>query len=145
MIFAAISVVVNVSLALTLFPTYGGPGIATAEITAGWVNAALLFGMLVWRGHWKIDVPLLTRIPRLLFAAGMMAVAIHYALAYLAFELSSASSIAVRAGTIMMLVFAAMFVYFGLAFASGGASLRMVKRGLKRKSKVAAVSEDEGV
>lgn len=54
MIFAAISVVVNVSLALTLFPRLGGPGIAIAEITAGWVNAALLFGMLLWRvtGMW---------------------------------------------------------------------------------------------
>ncbi len=132
MIFAAISVVVNVSLALTLFQSYGGPGIATAEITAGWVNAALLFGMLLWRGHWTLDIPLLTRIPRLLFAAAIMALAIHYALAYLAYELSSASSIAVRAGTLVALVFAAMILYFGLAFLSGGANLGMVKRGLKR-------------
>jgi putative peptidoglycan lipid II flippase len=128
-------------MALTLFPTYGGPGIATAEITAGWVNAALLFGMLLWRGHWKIDLPLLTRIPRLLIAAGLMALAIHYALTYFAFELSSAASIAVRAGTLLGLVFAAAVLYFGLAFLSGGASLRMVKRGLKRKPKT--VVEDK--
>lgn len=133
MIFAAISVVVNVSMALTLFPYYGGPGIATAEITAGWVNAALLFGMLMWRGHWTLDIPLLTRIPRLLIAAGLMAVAIHYALAYVSFELSSASPVAVRAVTLLGLVVAAMVLYFGLAFASGGASLAMVKRGLKRR------------
>lgn len=133
MIFAAISVVVNVSLALTLFPSYGGPGIATAEITAGWVNAALLFGMLLWRGHWKLDIPLLTRIPRLVLAAGIMAVAIHYALGYLSHELSSASNLAVRAASILGLVFGAMIIYFGAAFASGGASLGMVKRGLRRR------------
>ncbi|WP_407807619.1 hypothetical protein, partial [Staphylococcus aureus] len=85
----------------------GGPGIAIAEITAGWVNAALLFGMLLWRGHWHLDIPLLTRIPRLLLAAALMAVFVHYALTWLTFELSSASSIFVRAGTIMGLVFAA--------------------------------------
>lgn len=80
------------------------------------MNAALLFGMLLWRGHWQVDIPLLTRIPRLLLAAALMAGFVHYALTWLTFELSSASSIFVRAGTIMALVFAAMLVYFVLAF-----------------------------
>ena len=142
MIFAGVSVAVNVSLALTLFPRLGGPGIAIAEITAGWVNAALLFGMLLWRGHWKIDVPLLTRIPRLLFAAAIMAGLIHYALSYFSFQLSSASSIAVRAATISGLVLVSMLVYFGLAFLSGGANAGMVKRGMKRKPK--AATEEKG-
>ncbi len=47
---------VNVSLALTLFPRMGAAGIATAAAVAGWVNAPLLFGMLVWRGHWGRDI-----------------------------------------------------------------------------------------
>ncbi|MGA6112103.1 MULTISPECIES: murein biosynthesis integral membrane protein MurJ [Agrobacterium] len=135
MIFAAISVVVNVSLALTLFPRLGGPGIAIAEITAGWVNAALLFGMLLCRGHWHVDIPLLTRIPRLLLAAALMAGFVHYALTWLTFELSSASSIFIRAGTIMALVFAAMLVYFVLAFVSGGADIGMVKRAIRKRGK----------
>ncbi|MEC6999400.1 hypothetical protein VXQ18_03760 [Brucella abortus] len=63
----------NVSLAITLFPHFGPTGIATAEIVAGWVNAVLLFATLVKRGHWGQDIPLLTRIPRLLIAAGIMA------------------------------------------------------------------------
>ena len=65
--FAAISVVVNVSLALTLFPRLGGVGIAVASASAGWVNSPLLLGVLIRRGHWGSDVPLLTRIPRLVF------------------------------------------------------------------------------
>ena len=69
MIFAAISVAVNVTTALTLFPRMGAPGIAVASAVAGWVNAPLLLGVLIRRGHWGSDMPLLTRIPRLVLAA----------------------------------------------------------------------------
>ena len=58
MYFAAISVVVNVSVALTLFPTIGAAGIATASAIAGWVNALMLLGVLIRRGHWGRDVRL---------------------------------------------------------------------------------------
>jgi putative peptidoglycan lipid II flippase len=132
MIFAAISVVVNVSLAITLFQRMGPSGIAIAEITAGWVNAALLFATLVKRGHWGNDIPLLTRIPRLLIAAGVMAIGIHFAIGYFAHELSSASSFGVRAGTVTAMVVAAMVVYFGLAFGLGGANTGMIRRNIKR-------------
>jgi putative peptidoglycan lipid II flippase len=135
MIFAGISVVVNISLALTLFPKLGAVGIAIAEITAGWVNAALLFATLVWRGHWQVDLALLTRVPRLLFSAVLMALCIYFLLPYLSYELSSASSLLVRACATMGLIVAAMLVYFVLAFATGGASLGMLKRNLKRRKK----------
>ncbi|MBJ6718899.1 murein biosynthesis integral membrane protein MurJ [Bacillus sp. PR5] len=132
MIFAAISVAVNVSLAITLFPHFGPTGIATAEIIAGWVNTILLFATLVKRGHWGQDIPLLTRIPRLLVAAGIMAVGIHYAIGYFAHELSSAAPLVVRAGTVTAIVVAAMVVYFGLAFGLGGANTGMIRRNIKR-------------
>jgi len=132
MIFAAISVVVNVSLAITLFSRMGPTGIAIAEITAGWVNAALLFATLVKRGHWGKDIPLLTRIPRLLIAAGVMAAGIYFAIGYFAHELSSAASFGVRAGTVTMIVMAAMIIYFALAFGLGGANTAMIRRGIKR-------------
>ncbi len=132
MIFAAISVVVNVSLAITLFQRMGPSGIAIAEITAGWVNAALLFATLVKRGHWGSDIPLLTRIPRLLIAAGVMATGIYFAIGHFAYELSSAAPFAVRAGTVTTMVVAAMIVYFALAFGLGGANTGMIRRGIKR-------------
>jgi putative peptidoglycan lipid II flippase len=135
MIFAGISVVVNISLALTLFPKLGAVGIATAEIAAGWVNAALLFATLVWRGHWQVDSALLTRVPRLLLSAALMAGCIYFLLPYLSHELSSESSLAVQALSTIALIVAAMLVYFGLAFATGGASLAMLKRNLKRRKK----------
>lgn len=132
MIFAAISMVVNVSIALTLFPTLGARGIVTAEIVSGWIYAILLFVTLVWRGHWGQDIPLLTRIPRLVIAAGIMAVAIHFAVSYFAVELSSQSSLATKALTITAIVFGAMVIYFGSAFAIGGANIGMIRRSIRR-------------
>ncbi len=132
MIFAAISVAVNVSLAISLFPHFGPTGIATAEIVAGWVNAVLLFATLVKRGHWGQDIPLLTRIPRLLVAAAIMAVGIHFAVGYFAQELSAAAPLLVRAGTVTAIVIAAMVVYFGFAFGLGGANTGMIRRNIKR-------------
>ena len=57
MIFAAISVAVNVAMALALFPSMGAPGIAAASAAAGWLNAALLLLVLIRRGHWGRDAP----------------------------------------------------------------------------------------
>jgi putative peptidoglycan lipid II flippase len=139
MIFAAISVAVNVSLALTLFPSLGASGIAIAEIVAGWANALLLFATLVWRGHWGRDIPLLTRIPRLIAAAAIMAVALHYAIDWLAFPLSSAAPLAMRAATVCGLVLAAMAIYFAFAFCLGGASLGTIRRNLKRRTASASI------
>lgn len=141
MIFAAISVAVNISLALTLFPRMGPTGIAIAEIAAGWVNAVLLFATLVRRGHWGRDIGLLTRIPRLAIAAAIMAAAIYYASGYFSHELSSAVSLGLRAMTLASIVFGAMVVYFALAFGLGGANTAMIKRSIKRG---AAKKQPEG-
>ncbi|MFC4624703.1 murein biosynthesis integral membrane protein MurJ [Daeguia caeni] len=134
MIFAAISMVVNVSIALSLFPFFGARGIVTAEIVSGWLYALLLFFTLVRRGHWGHDRPLLSRIPRLILSAAIMAVAIHYACIHFAPELSSAASLATRAVTVIAIVLGAMVIYFGLAFASGGADLGMIRRSIRRRA-----------
>ncbi|MDW9592907.1 murein biosynthesis integral membrane protein MurJ [Sinorhizobium meliloti] len=139
MIFAGISVAVNVSLALTLFPSLAASGIATAEIVAGWVNALLLFATLVWRGHWGRDIPLLTRIPRLVIAAAIMAAALYVAVDWLAFPLSSAAPLATRAFTLCGLIAAAMAIYFAVAFGIGGASLSMIRRSVKRGASASSV------
>ncbi len=144
MIFAGISVVVNVALALTLFPRLAEAGIATAEAVAGWVNAALLFGMLVWRGHWGSDRALLLRIPRLAVAAVLMAVAIHYALPELAPWLSPAAPIWEQAAALAVLIVGAMVVYFVLAFGTGGANLGMVRRSLRRNRTAPAAPSEPG-
>ncbi|RCS24893.1 murein biosynthesis integral membrane protein MurJ [Phyllobacterium salinisoli] len=142
MVFAGVSVAVNVTLALTLFPIYAAAGIATAEIVAGWVNVILLFYTLVWRKHWGKDIPLLTRIPRLILAAAIMAAGLHYATQWLGHLLASGVPLLVRATTLGSLVIAAMVIYFALAFGLGGANAGMIKRNLKRK-RAAASNETE--
>jgi putative peptidoglycan lipid II flippase len=136
MIFAGISVAVNVTLALTLFPLYGAGGIAIAEIVAGWINAVLLFATLVWRGHWGRDIALITRVPRLVMAAAIMAGVLYYATLRVDHLLASGIPLFVRATTLALLVIGGGLIYFGAAFGLGGASVGMIRRNLKRKAKV---------
>ena len=134
MYFAAISVLVNVAIALALFPSMGAPAIATASAIAGWVNAALLFAVLVRRGHWGRDIGLITRIPRLLVAAAAMGGVLYLALGYSSTYLDSASPLAVQAPALAVLVAVGALVYFAVAFGIGGADLGMIRRNIKRGS-----------
>lgn len=132
MYFAAISVAINITIALTLFPSMGAPGIAVASAVAGWANAIMLFGVLIWRGHWGRDIPLLTRIPRLVLAAAAMAGALWYGVRYFETELSSTSPIWTQAATLALLCAGGALIYFVLAFATGGAQLSMIRRNIRR-------------
>jgi putative peptidoglycan lipid II flippase len=138
MIFAAISVAVNVSIALTLFPGMGAPGIAVASAVAGWVNALLLLGFLIRRGHWGTDIPLLTRIPRLVLAAAVMAGAVYFAAGWLAPYLAPASPLPVQAVALAVLIGGAAMVYFAVAFGIGGADIGMIRRSIRRGAKTSS-------
>jgi len=135
MIFAGISVVVNVSLAITLFPSLSAKGIAIAEITAGWANAILLFLMLAKRRHWNGDSTLLKRTAIFLISSAAMALALSFAIGHLVWPLSSAAPLTVRLFTTLALVLGAMAIYFGMVFLSGGATLSMIKRSLASKGR----------
>lgn len=133
MYFAAISVAVNIAIALTVFPVIGAPGIAVASSAAGWLNAALLFGVLVRRGHWATDMPLITRIPRLILAAAVMAGAIWLVQETVAAPyLAQGSPFLAKATALATIIAGAMIVYFAVAFGTGGASLGVIRRNLKR-------------
>jgi putative peptidoglycan lipid II flippase len=142
MIFAAISVAVNVSTALWLFPSMGAPGIATASAIAGWVNAALLLSVLIRRGHWGSDAGLNKRMPRLILASAVMAGAIWAAVAYLGPQLASASPVYTQAATLAVIVAGAMLVYFAAAFGLGGADIGMIRRSIRRRGDASAASVD---
>lgn len=134
MIFAGVSVVVNVALAVTLFPILSAKGIAIAEIAAGWVNTILLFLTLLKRGHWQKDKQLLMRIPRLLIASGFMGAMLYFTIQHLHYVLSIETPFLTRFFTILALILAAMLVYFTTVFAIGGASIATLKRSLQRKN-----------
>ena len=132
MFFAAISVAVNISVALTLVSVDGRIGIAIASAVAGWVNAALLFGTLVRRGHWGRDAGLVKRVPRLLVAAAVMAGALYLAARWFAASLGRRRPLLGTghgAGRHDRGCDAALFRD---RFAIGGADMAMVRRSIRR-------------
>lgn len=142
MIFAAISVAVNVTVALALFPSMGAPGIAVASAIAGWINAGLLLAVLIRRGQWGMDRPLLTRLPRIALSAAAMAGALWYAAGLAAPWLARTAGLLNQVLALGALVAAGALVYFALAFAIGGADIGMVKRNIRRRAK--ASPDDAG-
>lgn len=143
MIFAALSVAVNISVALTLFPSLGAPGIAVASAAAGWINAVLLLGVLIKRGHWGSDPALIKRIPRLLLAAAAMAGALYLASDHLQAHLASTAPLYEQASALALLVACGTGVYFGLAFGLGGADIGMIRRSMKRRGTSAPTAADD--
>ena len=55
MVFAAISMALNVVLSFALFMAVGGTGIAIATTLSGWVNVGLLVACLEGRGEFALD------------------------------------------------------------------------------------------
>lgn len=141
MIFAAISIAVNITIALILFRRMGAPGIAVASAVAGWLNAAMLLGVLVRRGYWGKDIPLLTRIPRIVLSSAIMAVALWYAKGWFAPQLASAAPFWTQGAALAALCAGGALVYFIAAFGTGAASLAAVKRNIRRKGKAAPPAE----
>lgn len=133
--FTGISVVINSALAISLFPVLAERGIAVAEAAAGWINTVLLFVTLHRRGHLTWEWPLFTRTLRLMVASAVMAVVLVYLSEAWSHWLAPQAMLINQVAALGGLVVVAMVVYFGLAFAIGGADLGMLRRNLKRKPK----------
>jgi putative peptidoglycan lipid II flippase len=141
--FTMVSVAVNCAFALSLFPFFAERGIATAEVISGWLTATLLFVTLVRRGHFEMDRPFITRLIRLVIATAVMAAALEYASDYAAPYLRPDSGLLYQLLAVLGLIGFAMTVYFGTAFAIGGASLGMLRRNLKRGKAAPAAAADQ--
>lgn len=133
--FTGISVVINSALAISLFPILAERGIAIAEAAAGWINTVLLFITLHRRGHLTWEWALFTRTLRLMIAAAIMAVMLVYLSDYWSAWLAPDASLLHQLTALGGLVAIAMVVYFGVAFAIGGADIGMLRRNLRRKPK----------
>lgn len=114
-----------------LWPGLGFLGIAVATAVAAWVNAGLLGIMLARRGHWKLDARIKARMPRIMLAALLMAVA----LVPLAMALAPWIRGAVweRVLGMGLLVAAGMFVYGALCLLFKAADLGELRRLLQRR------------
>jgi len=123
--FAGLSMIVNVAVGLSLFflirerfPEYGHVGLAAATSLAGWLNALLLMVTLHRRGGLDIDARVKSRLPRVLAASLVMALAI----AGLASQSAAITALALGSQLFaLVLVSGAGLGVFGLASIATGA------------------------
>ena len=133
MIYAAISVAVNIAGSLAMFFVIGHVGIAIATSLAGWVNTGLLAGTLLKRGDFVFDAQFRRRIGPLCFASLVMGVAVWLLAWLLTPYFAPAQGIAIQVGALGLLVLAGLVIYLALAHLTGGADVRaLLKRILGR-------------
>jgi putative peptidoglycan lipid II flippase len=133
MIFAGVSVAVNVVASLVLFYAMGHVGIAIATSLAGWVNTVLLAGALLRRGDYAADAGLRKRIPLMLLSSLIMGVAIWFLAEQLAPWFARGQGALIQIGALAGLVGAGLAVYLAAAQLSGAANVpRLLRRILGR-------------
>jgi putative peptidoglycan lipid II flippase len=122
LIIAVLSIVVNVALNLVFL--YGTAlaqvGIALATSLSGWLNAALLAGILRRRDHWIADQRLAARALRMIAATVGMGIALWLALILLA-------PVVAQANVKGALAFVALCVLGAAVYAALGALLGIVR------------------
>ncbi|MFL2770704.1 MAG: murein biosynthesis integral membrane protein MurJ [Rhodospirillaceae bacterium] len=132
---AACAMAMNVVLNLILMGPLGHVGIALATALSAWLNAVLLWQVLMRRGHLVADHRLKTRLPRIVLAAAGMGLAVWVAgnlLSSMYGELFGNHGMAAaaefpRALALMALISVGVAIYGGLLMISGGASLDDLK------------------
>jgi putative peptidoglycan lipid II flippase len=140
---AIVSIVVNVALNLAFL--YGTNlaqvGIALATSLSGWLNVAMLGGVLRWRDHWIADRRLVSRSLRMVAATAGMGLVLWLALIVLNPTLAHANvkGVAALAGVCALggIVYAALGALLGIVRLS---ELRFVMR---RQPGVRSVDPDE--
>ncbi len=134
MIYAGISMIVNVVVSLALFFVIGHVGIAIATSLAGWVNASLLATTLIRRGHFEMDAKLRSHLLPIVFSSLIMGVALligGYSLSHL-FEAQNGLLMQILA--LAGLVFAGMGIFALAAHVTGAANFPTLMRSLFRAS-----------
>lgn len=130
--FAIISVAINIVASLLLSRWFGHVGIAAATSIAAWANAILLATALTWRGLFRLDDRLKTRLPRILFSGVVMGLLLLLGLWFLQENFAETASFFSAAWGLVVLVFGGAAAYFALANFSGAMSLAEIRAMTKR-------------
>jgi len=133
MLIAGASALLNVALALSLFPLIHETGIATAEAAAGWLNASLLAFTLWRRGHFALDATARTNIPRIVVCCILMAAALYGGLKLLQPYLRAETPLAAQIGALLLLVLGGALIYFAAAQLTGAADIRALVRNFRKR------------
>ncbi len=131
MLFAALSMGINIALSLALFPYFAHVGIAIATSVAGWVNALLLAFTLYRRGLYESDKGLARKLPRILFASLTMGLALYLVNPLLSPYFEEAQNIFIRFAALALLVTCGLGAYALSAQLTGATSLRALAKGLR--------------
>ncbi len=136
--YAAISMVLNVILSVSLFFVVGHVGIAVATSTAGWINALMLWVTLKRRGHTTLDAGARRLIPRVLLASLLMGGVLRAALPVLTPWLERSQPFLLQAVSIALLVFSGILVYFLAAWLLGAYGIRDLRARLFQRRETAS-------
>lgn len=130
--FSVISLLVNASLSIALFPIYGHVGVAMATSASGWATAILLGATLWIRRDFRPSPVTLRRCVMIMFSSLVMGIAIYFAADW-GNALFMSSGIFTRVLLLFALIVLSMAIYFPLALISGAFDSRTLVMSIKRR------------
>ncbi len=135
MIYAGISMLVNIAGSLVLFHVlapYGTShvGIAISTTLAGWVNALLLSITLYRRGYFEIDKTLRRRTPRIIVSSLLMGAALYAGVNAFTPLFAPSNGVLVQLVALAGLVGGGMLIFGMIAHATGAANMKSLARNL---------------
>ncbi len=133
-IFAGISVIANIAISLTLFPSLLHVGIAIATAASSWLNVMLLVATLAVRGHFRLTWPQWRAQLAILVISLIMGTALWLLAAEGAAHLASGVPLWRQAGVLAALITFGVAVYFTLVHVSGTHDLRLLARRMRRRA-----------
>ena len=133
MIFAAISVAINIAGSLALYFLMGHTGIAIATSLAGWVNAALLGLVLHRRGHFRADYGLQSRLPKIVLSSLLMGAALFIVMQLIASWFEADQFLIIRIAALGILIGSGLVVLVIALLVTGGADPVQIRRQLFRR------------
>ena len=126
-----VSVITNVVLSLLLIGSMREMGIAVATAISAWVNALLLYLFLAIRNHMKFDDLLVRNSIKILLSSSLLFVGI-YLLNGLFFTNISGNSVLLNSALLLLMIFLAIIVYFGLVIMLKVLSVNQLREYLKK-------------
>ncbi len=123
-LYAGISMVANVVLALALFPALAHVGIALATSLSSWINAGLLAAGLMRKGRVVPDRLLLKRLPLLALASVLMGAGLWFGAEELSASLTPQAGLAASFGALAVLVFSGVGLFGFFAVVTGAVDVR---------------------
>ena len=126
-----VSVITNVVLSLLLIGSMREMGIAVATAISAWVNALLLYLFLAIRNHMKFDDLLVRNSIKILLSSFLLFAGI-YVLNGLFFTNISGNSVLLNSALLLLMIFLAIIIYFGLVIVLKVLSVNQLREYLKK-------------